>query len=79
LRLFRELVRGLTRMRGRPRSARRIRTGLRHVSLRGACAPTTVSAMSTAAIETAGLTKFYGETRGIEDLDYGLSLRVTFG
>jgi len=35
--------------------------------------------MSTAAIETAGLTKFYGETRGIEDLDYGLSLRVTFG
>jgi hypothetical protein len=28
-----------------------------------------VSAVSTPAIETRGLTKFYGETRGIEDLD----------
>jgi len=34
-----------------------------------------VAPMTAPAIETAGLTKFYGETRGVEDLD----LRVEHG
>jgi len=41
--------------------------------------PDTVSAMSTAAIETAGLTRFYGETRGIEDLDLRVEQGEVFG
>jgi ABC-2 type transport system ATP-binding protein len=35
--------------------------------------------VSTPAIETAGLTKYYGETRGIEDLDLGVERGEVFG
>ena len=35
--------------------------------------------MSAPAIETAGLTKFYGETRGIEDLDLRVERGEVFG
>jgi ABC-2 type transport system ATP-binding protein len=35
--------------------------------------------VSTPAIETAGLTKFYGETRGIEDLDLRVDRGEVFG
>ena len=35
--------------------------------------------MSAAAIETAGLTKFYGETRGVEDLDLRVEPGEVFG
>jgi ABC-2 type transport system ATP-binding protein len=36
-------------------------------------------AVSTPAIETVGLTKFYGETRGIEDLDLRVEQGEVFG
>lgn len=35
--------------------------------------------MSKAALETAGLTKFYGKTRGIEDLDLRVAQGEVFG
>ena len=35
--------------------------------------------MSTPAIETVGLTKFYSETRGIEDLDRRVERGEVFG